>query len=128
MVGTANHITYLIVSLAVTVSVGKALFRHGRIFLVDCFAGDTPLADSVNRLLLAGFYLLNVGLACLALRFGTPGYDLQTSIEQLSQRLGANVLFLGYMHFQNLVVLAILRNRRLRSRPLSSAARSGFVR
>jgi hypothetical protein len=56
------------VSIAMTVWVGRTLFRGGRVFLVDVFGGNDALADSINRLLVVGFYLVNFGFISLNLR------------------------------------------------------------
>ena len=60
---------YLTVSLALTVWVARTLHKNGRVFLVEAFRGNTELADSVNHLLVVGFYLINIGYIALALAF-----------------------------------------------------------
>jgi hypothetical protein len=45
------YVAYLPISIALTVWVARPLVRNGRIFLVDSFLGNEPLADSVNHLL-----------------------------------------------------------------------------
>ena len=50
---------YLAVSIALTVWVARTLFRNGGVFLADGFEGRAEPADSVNRLLVVGFYLVN---------------------------------------------------------------------
>ena len=47
-----TYAAYVIISIALTIWVGRTLYRNGRIFLVDVFAGNEALADSVNHLLL----------------------------------------------------------------------------
>ena len=64
------YAVYLAISLGVTVWVARTLHANGRVFLVDAFHGNAELADSVNRLLVAGFYLVNIGYVTLALRTG----------------------------------------------------------
>jgi len=59
---------YLLIALPLTVWVARNLFRNGRIFLVDCFHGNESLADSVNQLLMMGFYLINFGFVALYLK------------------------------------------------------------
>ena len=44
-----------------------ALFRNGAIFLEDVFA-DPRMAAAVNKLLVTGFYMLNLGYAALLLK------------------------------------------------------------
>jgi hypothetical protein len=102
---------YLVISIALTVWVAKVLFKNGRIFLVDIFHGNAPLADSVNKLLVVGFYLINIGYMSMNLREVGIINDLQTVIEVLSRKLGYIILALGAMHFLNLTIFFKLRNR-----------------
>ena len=46
-----TYFTYLLISVSLTVWVAKTLHKNGRIFLVDTFRGNEPLADSINHLL-----------------------------------------------------------------------------
>jgi hypothetical protein len=48
--------------IALTVWVARTLSKNGRVFLVNSFASDERLADSVNHLLVVGFYLINMGM------------------------------------------------------------------
>ena len=110
------HLVYLIISVALTVWVARTLHRNGRAFLLDCFHGHTELADSVNQLLVVGFYLINLGFVALALRLGVSAAILQEAIENLSTKIGLVLLVLGLMHFFNLGVFTLCRNRALRSK------------
>src|SRR5437773_6620768 len=76
-----TYLAYVAVSLAVTIWVGRSLHSNGRIFLVENFQGREKLADSVNHLLLVGFYLVNIGFVCLALRYGDKPTDLVGAVE-----------------------------------------------
>lgn len=117
---TASVVTYLVylaVSVSLTVWVGRTLHKNGRIFLVDVFK-DEPLADSVNHLLLVGFYLINFGYVTMALQLDRVVTDAKTSIEALSTKVGCVLLVLGAMHFLNLYVFSRMRRRaRLESAP-----------
>ena len=106
-----TYAVYLLVSIALTIWVAKVLFNNGRIFLVDIFHGNTPLADSVNKLLLVGFYLVNIGYVSLALKESGALTDARGVIEVLSYKLGTIILILGGMHFLNLIVFFKLRNK-----------------
>jgi len=102
---------YVIMSIALTVWVAKTLFKNGRIFLVDIFHGNEPLADSVNRLLVVGFYLINIGYAVFTLKILGEVLTVQAVIETLSVKIGGIILILGGMHFFNLFVFFRLRSR-----------------
>lgn len=108
-----TYLLYLAISVLLTVWVAKTLHRNGRIFLVDAFHGNEPLADSINHLLLVGFYLMNIGYIALALKYGDRATDLQGLLEALSTKIGVVLLVLGGMHFFNLYVFSKLRKRGL---------------
>jgi hypothetical protein len=105
------YVSYLLISLAVTIWVARTLHKNGRVFLVDAFHGNTELADSVNHLLVVGFYLINVGYVTLALKTSTNLNTLRAAIELVSDKIGLVLLVLGGMHFFNLVVFSSLRKR-----------------
>ncbi|RSK35415.1 MULTISPECIES: hypothetical protein [Hymenobacter] len=102
---------YLPVTVLLTIWVARTLFKNGRLFLVDIFHGNEQLADSVNKLLLTGFYLVNIGYATLTLRTTEAVTSYQDSVETLSIKIGTIILILGGMHFFNLYVFYKLRNR-----------------
>jgi hypothetical protein len=106
-----TYLLYLAVSVALTVWVAKTLHKNGRIFLVDSFLGNEGLADSVNHLLVVGFYLVNIGFVTLALKYGDKAVDPQTGLEILSSKVGLVLVVLGIMHFFNLFVFSKMRRR-----------------
>jgi TRAP-type C4-dicarboxylate transport system permease large subunit len=79
--------------------------------LVDAFHGQEDLADSVNHLLVVGFYLINVGYVAFALRTSDTPNNLRQAIELVSDKLGVVLLVLGVMHFFNLYVFSRIRAR-----------------
>ena len=103
----------LMVLTALTVWVARTLHRNGRLFLVDVFRGNEELADSVNHLLVVGFYLVNLGYISLALKLGYAVTDARGSIEALSQKVGTVLVVLGVMHFLNLYIFSTIRRRAL---------------
>jgi len=111
-----TYIAYLLISVCLTVWVARTLHKNGRIFLVDSFHGNEPLADSVNHLLVVGFYLINIGYVTLALKFGAAAATGQEALENLSTKVGLVLLVLGFMHFFNLAVFTRMRKRGLQQR------------
>lgn len=102
---------YLLLTLPLTVWVARNLFKNGRIFLVECFRGNEALADSVNQLLVVGFYLVNFGFVALYLRLADEVVAVRGIFEALSGKLGVVLLVLGAMHFFNLLVFTRLRRK-----------------
>lgn len=109
----AYHIIYLAISVAVTVWVARTLHKNGRIFLVDAFHGNERLADSVNHLLVVGFYLVNIGFVALAVKYGMRPGNLPELLEAVCSKEGVVLLILGAMHFFNIYVFNRMRKRAL---------------
>src|SRR2546427_10652682 len=112
-----TYLVYLGISIALTVWVARTLHKNGRIFLVDSFLGNEPLADSVNHLLVVGFYLINIGYITLALKYGDKATEARTALEILSTKVGLVLVVLGMMHFFNLFIFSKMRRRATLHRP-----------
>ena len=104
-----TYTLYLALSLLLTVWVARTLHRNGRIFLVAAFKGNEALADSVNHLLVVGFYLVNFGFVALYLKLTGKVADGQGVFEAVAGKLGIILLVLGAMHFFNLYLFNHLR-------------------
>lgn len=123
--GTANNIivttylVYVLISLSLTIWVARTLYKRGAIFLVEAFHGNAELADSVNHLLVVGFYLINIGFVSFALKTADIINTSRAAIELLSDKMGMVLLILGVMHFFNLYVFSsICRSARNARGPL----------
>ena len=110
-----DYTVYILASVFLTVWVGDTLRRNGRPFLVSVFKED-GLADSVNRLLVIGFYLVNFGAAAILINTGGVPGSVADMLKQTVTRVGVVLLVLGFMHFNNLLVLHVIR-RPLRQKP-----------
>src|SRR4026207_2211464 len=107
----STYLVYLAISIGLTVWVAHTLHKNGRIFLVDVFHGNEALADSVNHLLVVGFYLINLGYVSMALKLGYVINNTQEGIEALSVKIGMVLLVLGGMPFFTLSVSSRMRRR-----------------
>lgn len=110
---TATYSIYLAISIAMTVWVARTLRKNGNAFLLDVFHQNEQLADSVNHLLVVGFYLINLGYVSLMLRADAAPETVSRAIEVLSVKLGWVLLILGGMHFFNLYVFTRMRRSAL---------------
>jgi hypothetical protein len=97
-----SYFIYVLISVVLTVWVARTLHKNGRIFLVEAFRGNEHMADSVNHLLVVGFYLINIGYITLALKYGDKPQTVQEAVEFLSTKIGLVLVVLGVMHFFNM--------------------------
>jgi hypothetical protein len=106
-----TYLTYLALAVPLTVWVARTLSHHGKVFLVDVFEGKDALAEAVNRLLVVGFYLLNIGFVALYLRVDEAIPTARAVVETLSVKLGVVLLGLGVIHLTNVWVFNRIRRR-----------------
>ncbi|MEM9080595.1 MAG: hypothetical protein AAGC74_07895, partial [Verrucomicrobiota bacterium] len=106
-----TYTIYLCLAIPLTIWVARTLHKNGRIFLVDCFRGDEKMADSVNHLLVVGFYLINIGFVALYLKMNTLVTNAQGIFEAVAGKIGIVLLVLGAMHFFNIFLFTRARKR-----------------
>jgi hypothetical protein len=105
------YILYFAASIGLTMWIARTLFRHGEVFLEDVFDSNPRMANAVNRLLVVGFYLLNLGYAFVTLRGNRLELTAVEAIEMLAMKLGALMIALGVIHFLNLYLFYRIRRR-----------------
>jgi hypothetical protein len=108
-----TYIVYIALSIPLTIWVAHTLYKNGRVFLIDSFRGNERLANSVNHLLVVGFYLINIGYVALALKERIAPTDVREVFETISRKIGVVMLVLGAMHFFNILVFSKMRRRAL---------------
>ncbi len=105
------YVAYAAVAVGLTAWLARTLFRNGAAFLYDVFEDRPALAEAVNRLLVVGFYMLNLGYALYILRAGR-GLGSFEAVQYLVNRLAILLGTLGLIHFVNVLVFWRIRARR----------------
>jgi hypothetical protein len=118
------YLLYLAVVVPLTIWVGRALKRHGEVFLVDVFAGDDRLAHSVNQLLVIGFYLLNFGFLSNFMASSAQVMTGRELMELLSSKVGGVALVIGVIHLTNVWSLNAFRRRAVQRHQTTAAAQA----
>ena len=108
---TVAYLMFLLLAYWVTVHVGWTFYRNGRPYILVLFRNNVPLADAVNRLLLTGYYLLNLGYVALMLGFWPTLHSWTEVLVSVSTMTGRILLTLGAIHFVNMGVLWLFRKR-----------------
>ncbi len=112
------YIIYLLLTYLITVHVGLRFYKNGRLYIVNLLNGDEELTNFINRLLLVGYYLLNLGYAAMMISVWetiTNWIDLFASICIMTGRI---MLTLGVIHFMNMTVIYFLSKQK--QSPLTS--------
>jgi hypothetical protein len=108
---TLAYILYLLITYIITVHVGLRFYRNGRVYILRLMHGDEKFTDFINRILLTGYYLLNLGYAAMMIRFWktlTSFLDVLTSIASMTGKI---MLTLAVIHFLNMAVILLISQR-----------------
>ncbi len=106
---TLTYLLYLAITVPLTIYVARTLFRNGKVFLHDVFNGNDALAEAVNRLLVVGFYLFNLGYVALFMQNDETIENTEQLLEVLSIRVGLVAMVLGVVHLGNVWVFNRIR-------------------
>lgn len=111
---TETYITYIVLVLLITVLVARTLSKNGAAFLVDGFGGNEKLAQSINHLLVVGFYLINLGFALLQINSTKQIETIEKAIVFVSVKIGFVLVVVGVMHFFNLFLISRFKASQLK--------------
>ena len=109
-----TSITYISISIGITIFVSKTLSKNGQIYLIDGFNGNKELAKSVNHMLVVGFYLLNTGFVLLRMKTNSLIIDFESMVVYLSSSIGFVLVVLGAFHFFNMILVHKFRESGLK--------------
>lgn len=105
---TAQYLTLLVITIALTVAVGRVLRMAGEPFLTEVFRDDA-VARSVNLLLSVLFHLVTLGVLAIILTIPVP---VEGVVQTLVTKLGVVSLILGIAYGISMLVLLRIRERR----------------
>jgi hypothetical protein len=99
------YIVFTALMVFIIVYVGRYFYTNGRVFIVSLLNGNVSLADSINRLLLVGYYLLNIGYAFLKLKDWKKISTLEMWLSSLALNMGTLILILAFLHYVNMLAI-----------------------
>lgn len=103
---------YGVLTYYITVHVGWLCYKHGIHYLKEEIRDD-KVAGTINSILLAGYYLLNLGYALLRISDWPKMASVFDVIETVAYRVGGIVLLLGLMHAFNMLLIYLLRKKQM---------------
>jgi hypothetical protein len=105
---TSAYFVFVMLMVFIILYVGKYFYTNGRIFILSLFKGHAGLTDSINKILLIGYYLLNIGYTFLKLKSWQRIHTLEAWFSSLAVNMGALILILAVLHYCNMLVLYCL--------------------
>lgn len=109
----ATYFIYLPIICFIMIKIGWLVYKNGEVFLRNLFNDNQELAKSINRILLIGYYLTNIGYAIITVAYWQNIHSLYEMLSSLSRTLGKIILLLALLHYNNIFWLKQLRKTKL---------------
>lgn len=85
--------------------VGKICYRNGNIFVAQLIPDHVDLCHQINKVLLVGYYLVNIGYSAMTLLQWQHILSVQELIETLASKIALIAFMLAVLHYLNIYIL-----------------------
>lgn len=99
------YIIYLVLTAIIILYVGKLCYTNGNVFIQNLLKKNKILANQVNKVLLVGYYLLNIGYCSITIVFWDVIETRLKLIEIVSYKVSIIILIIAIMHYINIMML-----------------------
>lgn len=107
-----SYLLYIPIIFFITVKVGWILYKNGEVFMCNIIQNDPEIVASINKILLIGYYLINLGAATITIAYWETVQNGYEMMNALSDVLGKTILALAIMHYNNIFWIKFLNRKK----------------
>ena len=96
---------FLAITAYIIVVIGQICYRNGNVYVLSLLPGHEDLCVRINKILLVGYYLVNIGYAATTLISWQAIASFGELVEVLAFRTSCIVLILSALHYLNLFII-----------------------
>ena len=100
-----GYIIFLTITIYIIIIVGKICYQNGNIFVLNLIPDHEELCQQINKILLIGYYLINIGYCAMNL----ISWSIISNITQLAEIIASKtaiiVGILAILHYLNIFIL-----------------------
>lgn len=96
---------YLILTTTIILKVGSICYNNGNIFIKNLLRENIELSIQINKILLIGYYLLNIGYSAVTI---ITWNKIETNVhllEIISEKISTIILIIAIMHYTNIYLI-----------------------
>ncbi len=93
---------YLLITSLIIVKVGFICYKNGNIFVMNLVPNDKEFCIRINKALLVGYYLINIGYVVISLSYWKSINSILELIESITMRTAIIIGILAILHYFNL--------------------------
>lgn len=96
---------YLSITVYIIVVVGRICYRNGNIFVLELIPDHAELCHQINKILLIGYYLINIGYASITLISWPEIDNLNLMTLTLASKTSIIIGILAFLHYSNIYII-----------------------
>ena len=100
-----GYLIYLSLTSVIIIKVGKLCYNNGNIFVSQLIPNHEELCHQINKMLLMGYYLLNLGYCAMTIISWEKIQSINQLIEIIATKSAIIILTIGFMHYINIFLL-----------------------
>lgn len=96
---------YLLITGVIILKVGEICYRNGNLFVAQLIPNHIELCVRINKMLLMGYYLLNLGYCAMTLVSWKTITAFPELIETIATKSSIIIFTIAIMHYLNIFIL-----------------------
>src|SRR5688500_13033309 len=96
---------FLTIVVYIILVVGKICYRNGNIYVMELLQGHEELCIRLNKILLLGYYIVNIGYAAISMISWEPITSITGIVEAIAIKTSVIVGILSLLHYLNIILL-----------------------
>jgi len=100
-----GYIIFLTITIYVIIVVGKICYRNGNVFVLNLIPDHEELCQQINKILLIGYYLLNIGYCAMTLISWSEILNTIQLAEIIASKTAIIIGILALLHYLNIFIL-----------------------
>lgn len=99
---------YVLIMSIVIIKVGIICYRNGNVFVGNLMPYNLALCNYINKVLLAGYYLVNLGYSIYMISTWSTIHTKHEVVAQIAEHAGQIILLLALLHYINIIGIQLL--------------------
>lgn len=100
-----GYVIFLVITTYIIIVVGKICYRNGNIYVLELIPDHEELCQQINKILLIGYYLINIGYCAMTLIRWSAIISITDLIAIISSKTAIIVAILALLHYLNIFIL-----------------------
>lgn len=100
-----GYTIFLLITTYIIIVVGKLCYRNGNIFVLELIPNHKELCHQINKILLIGYYLINIGYCAMTLVSWSAITNFTELVSIISSKTAVILGILAILHYLNIFIL-----------------------